>query len=191
MSQGITLLLAKSLLFFNYEQPYYSEYAVGFSGVLFAMKVVLNSQCESYTNMFGVIVPSHYTVWAELIPNQMLVPGVTFLGHLGGILAGILHLRLKSTFSGPDPLAELIRGLSRGLTGIGLMTVTMGMGSKRTILCQNEARVITSPAGGGQDSESWVGGWEEGGDSKLPAEGGGGLGITRSEGLRSSVPRGV
>ena len=110
MSQGITPSLAKSLLFFNYEQPYYSEYAVGFSGLLFSMKVVLNSQFESYTNMFGVIVPSHF--------NQMLVPGVTFLGHLGAILAGILHLHLKSTFSGRDPLAELIRGLSRGLTGI-------------------------------------------------------------------------
>ncbi|EXC30826.1 Uncharacterized protein L484_028005 [Morus notabilis] len=119
MSQGITLLLSKSLLLlFDYEKPYYSEYAVGFSGVLFAMKVVLNSQSENYSNVYGIIIPSRYAAWAELILIQMLVPGVSFLGHLGGILAGILYLHLKRTFSGPDPLAVFIRGLSRGLTGI-------------------------------------------------------------------------
>ncbi|KAJ8564375.1 hypothetical protein K7X08_000835 [Anisodus acutangulus] len=54
MSQGITLLLAKSLLlFFDYERPYYQEYAVGFSGVLFAMKVILNAQSDDYTYVYG------------------------------------------------------------------------------------------------------------------------------------------
>lgn len=113
MSQGITLMLAKSLLlFFDYEKPYYSEYTVGFSGVLFAMKVILNSQSENYTSIYGVLVPSHYAAWAELILIQMFVPGVSFLGHLGGILAGLLYLRLKRAYSGPDPLAVLIRGLT-------------------------------------------------------------------------------
>lgn len=118
MSQGITLLLAKSLLvFFDYKRPYYSEYAVGFSGVLFAMKVVLNSQSENYTAVHGIlIVPSRYAAWAELILIQLLVPGVSFLGHLGGILAGILYLRLKGTYSGSDPLTALFRGLTSALS---------------------------------------------------------------------------
>ena len=118
MSQGITLLLAKSLVFFDYENPYYSEYAVGFSGVLFAMKVILNSQSSNYTDVYGLIVPSRYAAWAELMLIQMFVPGVSFLGHLGGILAGILYLRFKGAFSGPDPLAVLVRTLSRVLTSI-------------------------------------------------------------------------
>ncbi|KAL5551370.1 hypothetical protein UlMin_001546 [Ulmus minor] len=113
MSQGITLLLAKSLLlFFDYERPYYYEHAVGFSGVLFAMKVVLSSQSEDYTSVYGVIVPARHAAWAELILIQMFVPGVSFLGHLGGILAGFLYLRLKGSFSSPDPLAVIIRGLT-------------------------------------------------------------------------------
>ncbi|XP_057980470.1 rhomboid-like protein 14, mitochondrial [Malania oleifera] len=113
MSQGITLLLAKSLfLFFDYERAYYSEYAVGFSGVLFAMKVVLNSRSENYTYVHGLIVPSRHAAWTELILIQMFVPGVSFLGHLGGILAGILYLRLKGAYSGSDPLAEFIRSLA-------------------------------------------------------------------------------
>ncbi|XVE60913.1 hypothetical protein DITRI_Ditri05aG0164900 [Diplodiscus trichospermus] len=113
MSQGITLLLAKSLLlFFDYERAYYSEYAVGFSGVLFAMKVVLNSQSENYTNIHGLIVPARHAAWAELILIQMFVPGVSLLGHLGGILAGILYLKMKRSYSGSDPLTMIIRGLS-------------------------------------------------------------------------------
>ncbi|XP_019455576.1 PREDICTED: rhomboid-like protein 14, mitochondrial [Lupinus angustifolius] len=114
LSQGITLMLSKSLLlFFDYEKPYYNEYAVGFSGVLFAMKVVLNSRSEDYSYVHGVIVPSRYAAWAELVLIQMLVPGVSFLGHLGGILAGLLYLRLKGTNSGSNPLTILIRGLTR------------------------------------------------------------------------------
>lgn len=111
MSQGITLLLAKSLLFFNYERAYYSEYAAGFSGVLFAMKVVLNSQSETYTSVHGLIVPARHAAWAELILIQMFVPGVSFLGHLGGILAGILYLRLKASYSGSNPLTVVIKGI--------------------------------------------------------------------------------
>lgn len=112
LSQGVTLLLSKSLLlFFDYGRPYYYEYAVGFSGVLFALKVVLNSQSENFTQVYGVIVPSRYAAWAELFLIQMFVPGVSFLGHLGGILAGLLYLRLRGGYSGSDPVVSLMRGV--------------------------------------------------------------------------------
>lgn len=117
MSQGITLMLIKSLLvFFNYERPYFYEYSVGFSGVLFAMKVVLGSQAESYTYLHGIRVPSSHAAWLELILIQMVSPGASFLGHLGGILAGLLFLRLKCTNSGSDPLTLLIRSVGRILS---------------------------------------------------------------------------
>ncbi|XP_065868667.1 rhomboid-like protein 14, mitochondrial [Euphorbia lathyris] len=116
MSQGITLLLSKSLLlFFDYDKPFYSEYAVGFSGVLFAMKVVLNSQSDGYTFVHGLVVPARHAAWAELILIQMFVPGVSFLGHLGGILAGILYLKLKGR-SGSEPLTSIIKSFSTVLT---------------------------------------------------------------------------
>ncbi|GAB4852001.1 Rhomboid-like protein 14, mitochondrial [Ancistrocladus abbreviatus] len=114
MSQGMTLLLAKSLLLFlNYEKAYYYEYAVGFSGVLFAMKVVLNSQSDDYTYVHGFLVPTRHAAWAELILIQMFVPGVSFLGHLGGIFAGILYLHLKRSYSGSDPLTTIFTSLYR------------------------------------------------------------------------------
>ncbi|XP_061361626.1 rhomboid-like protein 14, mitochondrial [Gastrolobium bilobum] len=116
LSQGFTLMLSKSLLlFFEYERAYYNEYAVGFSGVLFALKVVLNSRSENYSYVHGVLVPSRYAAWAELVLIQMFVPGVSFIGHLGGIFAGLVYLRLRGNYSGPDPLAFLMRGLTGAL----------------------------------------------------------------------------
>lgn len=113
MSQGITLLLAKTLLlFFDHETAYYYEYAVGFSGVLFALKVVLNSQFsgDHFTYVHGIVVPARYAAWAELVLIQLFVPGVSFLGHLGGILAGVFYLRLRGLQGGSDPLSSLLGG---------------------------------------------------------------------------------
>ncbi|KAG6519428.1 hypothetical protein ZIOFF_022922 [Zingiber officinale] len=110
MSQGITLLMARGLLiFFGYERAYYNEFSVGFSGVLFALKVVLNAYSDEYTYVHSMVIPTRYAAWAELILIQVLVPGVSFMGHLGGILAGLLYLKLRSSYRGLDPLSALIR----------------------------------------------------------------------------------
>lgn len=113
LSQGITLLMAKGLLLlFDYENAYFRQYSVGFSGVLFAMKVVLNAQADDYTYIHGLIVPSRHAAWAELILIQLFVPGVSFLGHLGGIIAGLVYLQLRRAYSGPDPIAALVRNVA-------------------------------------------------------------------------------
>ena len=48
-----------------------------------------------------------YVTWAELIYIQLLTPNASFLGHLAGILAGMLHLavlqHLPMLRSGPTP----------------------------------------------------------------------------------------
>ncbi|KAL5720235.1 hypothetical protein ACHQM5_012917 [Ranunculus cassubicifolius] len=113
LSQTITLLLAKSLVLFGYDTPFYIQNSVGFSGVLFAMKVVLNSQADSdYTSVNGLVVPSRYAAWAELILIQMFTPEASFLGHLSGILAGMLYVGLKrGAFPGRNPVEGVIRGV--------------------------------------------------------------------------------
>ncbi|TKY54349.1 Rhomboid protein 14 [Spatholobus suberectus] len=144
LSQGVTLMLSKSLLlFFDYERAYYNEYAVGFSGVLFAMKVVLNSQADNYTYVHGVIVPARYAAWAELFLIQLLVPGVSFIGHLGGILAGLLYLKLRSSYSGSNPITFLVRGIAdvvrwplKFLPRRGRITGRGTVGSSRAWRCQ-------------------------------------------------------
>ncbi|THU69458.1 hypothetical protein C4D60_Mb08t14620 [Musa balbisiana] len=110
MSQGITLVLARSLLlFFDYEAAYYNQFSVGFSGVLFAMKVVLNAHSDEYAYLHGIVVPARHAAWAELILIQLFVPGVSFLGHLGGILAGLLYLHLRGSYTAVDPLTVFIK----------------------------------------------------------------------------------
>ena len=43
-----------------------------------------------------------YVCWAELLYIQLLTPRASFVGHLGGILAGLLHVNVleRLTLSG-------------------------------------------------------------------------------------------
>ena len=73
-----------------------NQCAVGFSGVLFALKVLVNHvharPPHEMTNTFGFDIPRKAAIWAELLIIQLLVPKASFLGHLAGILAGIIYL---------------------------------------------------------------------------------------------------
>lgn len=66
---------------------------VGFSGVLFGMKVVQDAQLRGETSFLGLFgVPLRYAAWVELVSIQLVHPDASFLGHLCGILAGWLWL---------------------------------------------------------------------------------------------------
>ncbi|KAG0537356.1 hypothetical protein BDA96_03G142100 [Sorghum bicolor] len=116
LSQGITLLLSKGLLLLGDYTAYYNQYAVGFSGVLFAMKVVLNAWSEDFVYLHGMVIPAKYAAWAELILIQVFIPGTSFLGHLSGILAGLVYLWLKRALNGPDPVTLLMSSIAKVVT---------------------------------------------------------------------------
>ncbi|KAG7369610.1 rhomboid family protein [Nitzschia inconspicua] len=76
----------------GYDQLLYSH-AVGFSGVIFHMSVL-----ETYLHprpsrsLFGFVsVPQTSYPWALLILLQFIMPQISFLGHLAGILTGNLQ----------------------------------------------------------------------------------------------------
>ncbi|XP_014211687.1 rhomboid-related protein 4-like isoform X1 [Copidosoma floridanum] len=74
------------------DYAYFTTCAIGFSAVLFALKVIV--VCEEQDrpeNVGGFRVPSKFAVWAELILIHLLVPNASFVGHLGGILVGCLY----------------------------------------------------------------------------------------------------
>ena len=77
------------------DDAYIFSCAVGFSGVLFAMKVVTTFTEPPSTNLVLGFIPvsSKWVCWAELIVIQILVPHTSFTGHLAGILVGIAYTR--------------------------------------------------------------------------------------------------
>ncbi|KAG2444191.1 hypothetical protein HYH02_009129 [Chlamydomonas schloesseri] len=96
LSHGATVLLAAALaeLFPGYRYLYWDTCAVGFSAVLFALKVVLNYNQPGNSSILGLELPTKYLCWAELVLASYLTPQACFIGHLGGILAGLAHVRL-------------------------------------------------------------------------------------------------
>jgi rhomboid domain-containing protein 1 len=109
LSHGL-VLASSSLLACLTESPtsFYSECSVGFSSVLFALKVVLNYNSPSHTNVYGILVPSRYAAWVELLVVQMFVPETSFLGHLCGILAGVIYMKASGAFSGSTSVPSLV-----------------------------------------------------------------------------------
>ncbi|KAH9509022.1 Rhomboid- protein 4 [Bulinus truncatus] len=76
------------------DESYMKTCAVGFSGVLFAMKVLGTLASPPGTQYIGQFpVPSKYIFWAELILIQLAAPNASFVGHLAGILVGLAYAK--------------------------------------------------------------------------------------------------
>ena len=69
-----------------------SECAVGFSGVIFALKILCQSQLpgNEWARVAGYTVPAAAAAWIELIVIQLASPHTSFVAHLSGILVGLL-----------------------------------------------------------------------------------------------------
>lgn len=81
--------------------------AAGFSGVIFALKVLTTYELPHGTSMvMGMFpIPMRYACWAELILIQLLVPNASFTGHLAGIIVGMLYVK--------GPLKSIMNGIAR------------------------------------------------------------------------------
>ena len=81
---GLCATIAKNLK----DLSYLRQCAVGFSGVLFAMKVLSNDITDGNFGLFSI--PKNLALWAELLIIQILVPNASLIGHLSGIISGML-----------------------------------------------------------------------------------------------------
>ena len=99
---ALTVITSLTYVFLNLilsevfeDDAYILSCAVGFSGVLFAMKVLTTYiEPPSTTLLLGFIpVSSKWACWAELILIQILIPHTSFTGHLAGILVGVAFTR--------------------------------------------------------------------------------------------------
>ena len=81
-----------TLIFHDYS--YLDQCAAGFSGVIFAVKVVTTYRLPpGMSYIMGYLpVPSRLAVWAELLVISILIPNASFVGHLAGILVGMAYV---------------------------------------------------------------------------------------------------
>jgi len=92
LTSAIYVVLQVLLTEFTNDYQYYKTCAIGFSGVIFALKVLTTHYSErNYQRYFGILVSDKYAVWLELLAIQLMVPNASFIGHLAGILVGILY----------------------------------------------------------------------------------------------------
>ncbi|XP_036110166.1 rhomboid-related protein 4 isoform X1 [Molossus molossus] len=88
----VYLVLEFALAEFMDEPGFKRNCGVGFSGVLFALKVLNNHYCPGgFVRVLGFPVPSRFGCWAELLAIHLVTPGTSFAGHLAGILVGLLY----------------------------------------------------------------------------------------------------
>ncbi|NXL95645.1 RHBL4 protein, partial [Alectura lathami] len=74
------------------DPSYAMSCAVGFSGVLFALKVLNNHYNPGrVSSVFGLQIPSKYACWVELVVIHLIAPRTSFAGHLAGILVGLMY----------------------------------------------------------------------------------------------------
>ncbi|XP_039113552.1 rhomboid-related protein 4 isoform X3 [Hyaena hyaena] len=90
---GVVYLLLEFALAEVMNEPVFrANCAVGFSGVLFALKVLNNHYCPGgFANILGFPVPNRFACWAELLAIHFISPGASFAGHLAGILVGLMY----------------------------------------------------------------------------------------------------
>lgn len=92
---GVTLVGLSYLCGMFVAQSFYYQCAVGFSAVIFALKVLNNHYWPGINpTIMGMSInmPSGYIVWAELALIQLITPNASFLGHLAGILVGLAYV---------------------------------------------------------------------------------------------------
>ncbi|XP_063763663.1 rhomboid-related protein 4 isoform X2 [Eleginops maclovinus] len=92
LTGGLYLVLEFVLTELTQDQSYSMACAVGFSGVLFALKVLSNHYHPGgATYVMGFPVSNRYVSWVELVLIHMTSPGTSLIGHLAGILVGLLY----------------------------------------------------------------------------------------------------
>ncbi|XP_015790280.1 rhomboid-related protein 4 [Tetranychus urticae] len=77
------------------DYQYNSVCAIGFSGVIFALKVLTTYYwpVHAYSSVYGIPVAARNAVWVELVFIQLVSPNASFIGHLSGILVGLAYVK--------------------------------------------------------------------------------------------------
>ncbi|KAM9009290.1 rhomboid-related protein 4 isoform 2-T4 [Ara ararauna] len=106
---GVVYMALEFMLMKILDDPSYEmNCAVGFSGVLFALKVLNNHYNPGrVSSVLGLQISSKYACWVELVAIHLISPGTSFAGHLAGILVGLMYTR--------GPLKKIMEACAGGI----------------------------------------------------------------------------
>jgi len=92
LTSAIYILIAyAAYAVFGYDAWMY-QHAVGFSGIIFHLSVLESQLHPGPRSVFGFFsVPAFVYPWLLLLALQLIMPNLSFLGHLAGILNGTLE----------------------------------------------------------------------------------------------------
>ncbi|CAM9436154.1 unnamed protein product [Pylaiella littoralis] len=78
----------------THNMQYVNQASVGFSGVIFTLALLESYRSTQPTrSVFGMIqVPTRIYPWVLLVLLSVFMPGISFMGHLSGILVGVMHV---------------------------------------------------------------------------------------------------
>ncbi|NXE72369.1 RHBL4 protein, partial [Cochlearius cochlearius] len=107
---GVVYMVLEFMLVKILDDPSYEmNCAVGFSGVLFALKVLNNHYNPGrVSSVLGLQIPSKYACWVELVAIHLISPGTSFAGHLAGILVGLMYTM--------GPLKKIMKACAGGIS---------------------------------------------------------------------------
>lgn len=92
LTSAVYMLIAfVAFAIFGYDAWMY-QHAVGFSGIIFHLSVLESHMHPGPRSVFGFFsVPAYVYPWVLLLVLQLIVPNLSFLGHLAGIITGTLE----------------------------------------------------------------------------------------------------
>ncbi|XP_067141394.1 rhomboid-related protein 4-like [Centruroides vittatus] len=74
------------------DRDYAKQCIVGASGVIFSLKVLANRYWP-FISILSVKIDTFWCMWTEILFVHVIDPNSSFLGHLAGILAGMLLVK--------------------------------------------------------------------------------------------------
>ena len=111
--------------------------APGFSGVIFALKVLTTYNLPSGGSVvMGMFpVPMRWACWAELVSIQLLIPNASFTGPLAGILVGLMYVKgplkyVMDTVSGAGEHPKIILHCRHNLGRVDTNTIQINISPK-------------------------------------------------------------
>ncbi|EGZ15926.1 hypothetical protein PHYSODRAFT_459480, partial [Phytophthora sojae] len=87
------------------------ECITGFSGVLTAIKVILNVNSPAFTKLYSFKVPTKYAAWLELVITYLLVPKLPILAQAAGLIAGYVYVVTPNAQGIVDCVAQQVQQL--------------------------------------------------------------------------------